>query len=97
MSRNTITSAGKKGRLSIRVDPRRKAVITRAARLQGDSLSDFVVDTAYQLATELLTDECGVALNRKQIVHIFETLDRPPAKSVTAVRKLLTGRSILDG
>jgi len=38
-----------------------------------------------------------VTLSRKQLAHVFETLDQPPAMSVAAVRKLLSERSILDG
>ena len=39
----------------------------------------------------------AIVLSKKQVAHIFEVLDHPPAKSVAAVRKLLTERSILDG
>jgi len=90
-------SSNKESRLSIRVDSRRKAVIARAAEQHGRTISDFVLENAYQMATELLADEGKVDLSRKQVAHIFEVLDRPPAKSVAAVRKLLTERSILDG
>ncbi len=91
------SASGKESRLSIRVDPKRKAVIARAAKQHGDNISDFVVENAYQLATELLADEGSIALNKKQVAHIFEVLDHPPATSVAAVRKLLTERSVLDG
>ena len=87
----------KESRLSIRVDAKRKAVLARAAKQHGESLSDFVLDNAYQLATELLADEGLVSLNKKQVAQIFATLDRPPAQSVAALRKLLTEPSILDG
>jgi uncharacterized protein (DUF1778 family) len=97
MPKSRSTPAGKETRLSIRVDRARKAVIARAARLRGDSISEFVLENAYQMATELLVDEADMSLSKKQLAHIFETLDRPPAKSVAAVRKLLTERSILDG
>ncbi len=84
--------------MSIRVDRARKAVAWRAWRSQqGDTVSDFVLENAYQMATELLADEEAISLSRKQIAHIFETLDRPPARSVAAIRKLLSERSILDG
>lgn len=96
MARNPASST-KESRLSIRVDSVRKAVIARAAKQHGDTISDFVLENAYQMATELLADEGKISLNKKQLAHIFETLDRPPAKSVAAVRKLLTERSILDG
>lgn len=96
MARNPASSS-KESRLSIRVDSVRKAVIARAAKQHGDTISDFVLENAYQMATELLADEGKISLNKKQLAHLFETLDRPPAKSVAAVRKLLTERSILDG
>ena len=84
-------------RLSIRVDSTRKAVLARAAKRCGDTLSSFVLENAYQMATELLADEEGLSLSKKQVAHIFETLDNPPPASVAAIRKLLSERSILDG
>ena len=97
MAKNNSTSSKKESRLSIRVDPERKAVIARAAKQHGHTISDFVLENAYQMATELLADEGTITLSKKQVAHIFEVLDHPPAKSVAAVRKLLTERSILDG
>ena len=89
--------ASKETRLSIRVDAERKAVIARAAKQLGDTISDFVLENAYQVATELLADEQAISLSRKQLAQIFETLDHPPAARVAAVRKLLSERSVLDG
>src|SRR5258707_13068351 len=97
MRKNRSTSSTKESRLSIRVDAARKAILVRAAKQHGDTLSDFVLENAYQMATELLADEEAIPLSRKQLAHIFETLDRPPAKSAAALRKLLSERSILDG
>ncbi|MBX3450611.1 MAG: DUF1778 domain-containing protein [Planctomycetaceae bacterium] len=97
MARSGKADSGQENRLSIRVDAARKAVIARAAKLRGETLSDFVLENAYQIATELLVDEDPVSLSRKQLAHIFETLDNPPPQNVEAVRKLLTERSILDG
>jgi uncharacterized protein (DUF1778 family) len=97
MRKNHSTSLNKESRLSIRVDPERKAVIARAAELHGRTISDFVLDNAYQVASELLVDEGTIVLSKKQVAHIFDVLDDPPDTSVAAVRKLLTERSILDG
>lgn len=90
-------SSSKESRLSIRVDPARKAVIARAAQQHGRTISDFVLENAYQVAAELLADDGTVVLSKKQVAHIFEVLDHPPARNVAAIRKLLTERSILDG
>lgn len=97
MSKSYSRSASKEIRLSIRVDATRKSAIARAAKQQGDTISDFVVKNAYQLAAELLADEGTLSLSKRQVAHMFEILDHPPAKSVAAIRKLLTERSILDG
>ncbi|MGL4461244.1 MAG: DUF1778 domain-containing protein [Planctomycetia bacterium] len=97
MTKRREESSAKESRLSIRVDAARKAVIARAAKQRGETLSDFVLENAYQVAAALLADEAPVSLTRKQLAHIFETLDNPPPTSVAAVRKLLTERSILDG
>ena len=97
MAKSRAEGSAQESRLSIRVDAARKAVIARAARQQGETLSDFVLENAYQVATELLADEGPLSLTRKQLTHLFETLDNPPPASVAAIRKLLTERSILDG
>lgn len=97
MAKARNPSKNKETRLSIRVDASRKAVIVRAAKQLGHSLSEFVLENAYQVASELLVDEQPISLSKTQIAHIFETLDDPPATRVAAVRKLLSERSILDG
>jgi uncharacterized protein (DUF1778 family) len=96
MKRRRSTTITKESRLSIRVDSARKAVIARAAKQHGITLSDFVLENAYQMAKVLLADEEPISLSKKQIAYIFETLDHPPARSVAAIRKLLSERSILD-
>jgi uncharacterized protein (DUF1778 family) len=97
MAKINSRASNKESRLSIRVDPQRKAVIARAAKQHGRTISGFVLENAYQMAAELLADEGTILLSKKQVAHIFEVLDRPPDKSVAAIRKLLTEPSILDG
>jgi uncharacterized protein (DUF1778 family) len=97
MARENSNTSKKESRLSIRVDSKRKAVIARAAKQNGHTISDFVLENACHVATELLADDGTIALSKKQVAHIFEVLDHPPAKSVATFRKLLTERSILDG
>jgi hypothetical protein len=56
MAKNNSTSSNKESSLSIRVDPERKAVIARAAKQHGHTISEFVLENAYQMATKLLAD-----------------------------------------
>src|SRR5947199_8310627 len=67
MAKDHSTSSNKESRLSIRVDPDRKAVIARAAKQHGHTISDFVLENAYQMATELLADEGTVELSQKHV------------------------------
>ena len=90
------TSSTKESRLSIRVDAKRKAVIARAAKQHGETISDFVLEHAYQMATELLADEEGISLSRKQIAHIFEALvtrDAAQGKLIDDLLSLFGGRT----
>lgn len=96
MSGSNTAASNQEVRLSIRIDPARKAVIARAAKQHGVNLSQFVVENAYQLAKELQADEGTISLKRHQVESMFEILDQPPEKSVAAVRRLLSERSILD-
>lgn len=84
-------------RLSIRVDRKRKAVIARAAKQQGVSISEFVLENAYQMARTLVSDDGKLDLTRKQVAEIFDALDNPKPEKVAAFRKLLNTRTILDG
>ena len=63
MAKRNSRSSNKESRLSIRVNPQRKAVIARAATRHGDTLSDFVLENAYQMAIELLADEGTLVLS----------------------------------
>lgn len=97
MSKSRAIRAAKEARLSIRVAAAWRAVIARAAKLHGDTISNFVLENADQMATELLADEGVVSLGKKQLARIFEALDHPSTKSAAAIRKLLSERSVLDG
>jgi len=83
-------------RISMRIDPQRKEVISRAARLRHTSLSTFMIENAYNAASELLADQTQLVMSKKEIDHFFKALDNPPPKSLKAIRKLLTEPGILD-
>lgn len=83
-------------RISMRIDPERKEVISRAARIRHTSLSTFMIENAYSAASELLADQTQIVMSKKEIDHFFKVLDNPPPKSIKAIRKLLSEPSILD-
>jgi uncharacterized protein (DUF1778 family) len=88
--------APKETRLSVRINPAQKAVIARAARLRHTTLTDFVVNQAYQAASQLVADETHIRMAPDQFKRFCQLLDAPPAKNLKALQKLLGEPSVLD-
>ena len=94
MAKIKPTSSNKESRLSIRVDAERKAVIARAAKQHGRTISDVVLENAYRMATELLADERTIAPSKKQVARILKySITRPPRVSRPVASYLPSGRS----
>ncbi len=92
----TQTTDHKETRISMRIDPERKEVISRAARMRHTTISSFMIENAYNAASELLADQTQITMSEKEIEHFFKILDNPPPSNVQAMRKLLSEPSILD-
>ena len=54
------------------------ALIDRAAKAQGKTPSDFMIDAARRAAEESLLDQALVRVDQKTYEHFLEVLDRPP-------------------
>src|SRR5687767_9328509 len=74
MAKRQLKSPLRESHLTMRVDLVRKAVIAKAAECCGDTISEFVLEHAYQAAVKVLADEAPISLTKKQVAHIFETL-----------------------
>ena len=85
----------KEERLNIRASVRQKEIISRAASIEEKSLSEFVLDTAYQAAQEVLAEQTHFNLPQDQWETFCAALDAPP-KSIPALRALLTEPSVFD-
>ncbi len=85
----------KADRFSIRVSARQKEVIATAARLKQTTISDFVLEQAYQAARQIVADQTHFVLSRKEWKAFCAALDAPP-KSIPALRRLLTEPSVFD-
>jgi uncharacterized protein (DUF1778 family) len=92
----TNQPGAKETRISVRVKPSQKALISRAARLQQTTLTDFVLDTALHAASQLLAEEKHFELTPAQFKRFCRALDAPPAKNLKAMRRLLNEPSVLD-
>jgi uncharacterized protein (DUF1778 family) len=87
----------KETRISVRINPAQKALITRAAQMLHTTLTDFVVENALEVASKLVAEETQIQMTPDQFKQFCRALDIPPAKNLKAMRKLLNEPSILDG
>ncbi len=76
------------GTINIRVEPRQRDVIDRAAQALGKSRSEFILDTACREAEAVLLDRRFFALDDEAYRRFTEALSRPPAEN-PRLRKLL--------
>lgn len=83
-------------RISVRIKPAQKALIARAARLRQTTLTEFVLENALQAASQLVSEEKHFEMTPEQFRRFCRALDAPPAKSLKAMRRLLSEPSVLD-
>ena len=75
-----------KKRLEARISAEQKGLLVEAARLRGQSLSDFVVGSAQDAARQTIQDYHVITLSRRD-QHVFvQALLEPPAPN-EALRK----------
>ncbi|HZU38679.1 MAG TPA: DUF1778 domain-containing protein [Gemmataceae bacterium] len=86
----------KETRLSVRIKPDQKALLARAARLRHETLTEFVLANALQVASQLVAAETQFEMTPEQFKRFCRALDAPPAKNLKAMRRLLNESSVLD-
>ncbi len=74
---NTASHATKAVNLRVRDDVR--GLIDQAARMQGKSRSDFMIDAARRAAEEALLDQTLVRVDAETYAQFVAVLDRPPS------------------
>jgi uncharacterized protein (DUF1778 family) len=70
-------SARKTSRLNIRVAPADDALLRQAAELLGESMSEFLVESARERAERLVADRTRFVLADEQWSAFCAALDRP--------------------
>lgn len=90
------THETKETRISMRVDPFRKSVIGKAAKIQHTTISDFILENAYQTARQVIADETQVLMSEEQFDYMCKLLDSPPKENLNRMKKLLKTKTVLD-
>lgn len=83
-------------KVQLRMRPLQKEVIARAANLKQTTLTNFMVEQAFQAAQQILTDQVHFYLSDQKWDEFCAALDAPP-KDLPRLRKLLARPSVFDG
>ena len=83
-------------RLGLRATPQQEAVLRRAAEAAHKSLTDFILDAAYQAAEQTLLDQRLFMVSGSQYQAILDMLDRPESDN-PGLTDLLSRRPVWAG
>lgn len=91
MSSRQTSHAPKTHAVNLRVRGEIRALIDRAAKANGKTRSEFMIDAARRAAEEALLDQTLVRVDQKTYDFFLKTLDRPP--SGKGFKRLMRARS----
>lgn len=86
----------KAAKVQLRLQPAQKAVIARAAQLRRTSLSNFLLEHAYEAAQQVLAEQVDLVMSPPEWQAFCKALDAPP-RPIAALQKLLREASVFDG
>ena len=81
--------------INIRVKKDQRDLIDQAAEVQGKSRSEFMLESAYQKAQDVLLDQCFFVLDETKFKEFSALLDAPPTAHKELL-KLLASKSPWD-
>lgn len=76
-----MTTATRSSRLGLRATPQQETVLRRAAEVSNKSMTDFILDSAYQAAEQTLLDQRLFLVSSSQSQALLSLLDRPEQDS----------------
>ena len=76
--------------INIRAKQHQRDLIDRAAEVQGKSRSEFMLESAYQQATDVLLDRCFFGLDELKFQQFIALLDQPPTQNERLTKLLKT-------
>ena len=88
--------AVKTTKVQLRLRRAQKAVLARAAELRQTSLSNFMLEHAFEAAQQVLAEQVDIIMPPAEWKAFCKALDAPP-RPIPALRKLLTEASVFDG
>lgn len=77
-----MPASQKNQRVSARVTPKVYETLSQAAELTGATLNQFIVQSAYEKAQEVIEKERFIRMTARSASAFFETLVHPPKPTV---------------
>lgn len=81
--------------VNLKVRSETRALIDRAAQMQGRTRSDFMIDASRRAAEEAILDQTLIAVDREAYDKFLAILDAPPAPN-EALRRTMRATPLWD-
>jgi len=88
-------SVSRETKVQLRMRPLQKDVIARAAELKQTTMTNFMVEQAFNAAQQILADQAHFYLSPEKWEEFCAALDAPP-RDLPEFRKLLMQPSVFD-
>src|SRR5438132_8731701 len=88
-------AALKATKVQLRLRPAQKAAIARAAQLRQTSLSNFMLQHAFEAAQHVLAEQVDIVMPPAEWQAFCKALDAPP-RPIPALKKLFSQATIFD-
>ena len=75
------SASTRSARLGLRATPEQETVLRRAAEVAHKSLTDFILDVAYQAAEQTLLNQRLFMVSGSQYQALLNMLDRPESEN----------------
>ena len=92
----TAIGSTRSARLGLRATPEQETVLRRAAEVAHKSLTDFILDAAYQAAEQTLLDQRLFMVSGSQYQALLDMLDRPESDN-SVLAHLFSRESVWAG
>lgn len=90
-----LGTAAKESRFNVRTTKTQRAIIERGATVQGQTVTDFVVSSAYEKAEQVLADQRSFVVPKAKWDAFVAALDKPTNHKARLAR-LMSEPSILE-
>ena len=87
------TTVEDKSRITARVPAELRHTLEQAAQIQGATLNQFVVQSAFQEAQRIVERETLIRLSQRDAQKVFALLDHPPKPNARLKEAVKTWRA----